>query len=65
MKENLNVEVTYNNETDLILLDFTQEERRITVGFDIHEAQMLSMKLAEAITDAMASKITSAPQTRH
>ena len=53
----LKVNVLFDKENGLVVLNLVQDERLISAGFDIHEAQVLGMKLAEAVADAMAHKL--------
>jgi len=58
---NLDVDVRYEVATDLITITFTQDDSLITVGFDIHEAQVLNLRLANAITTAILRNINPPP----
>ena len=65
-KTNLDVKVSYDKNTDLITITFEQDKRLITVGFNIPEAQLFNLKIADTITSALLNKLNSEPQeTRH
>ena len=57
----LNVNVSYDKELELITVTFEQDERIITIGFDIPEAQIFASKIADAITIAILGKLDITP----
>ncbi|RLA51074.1 MAG: hypothetical protein DRR42_11375 [Gammaproteobacteria bacterium] len=66
----LNVTVSYDKDVDLITITFEQDKRRITIGFNIPEAQMFNTKITHAITEAILGKLNinlppPLPETRH
>jgi len=69
-KTDLNVTVTYDENVDLITITFEQDKRIITIGFNIPEAQIFNIKIANAITEAILGKLNielppPLPETRH
>jgi hypothetical protein len=61
---NLEVTIQYDPKLDFILLTIEDNDHKYTIGFNIGEAQMLNMQLAETITDAiMTPAIT--PDLKH
>ena len=66
-ENNLNVDVVYDEKIDLITVTFQQDDQLITIGFDIGEAQLFYLKIADAITTAILGKagLTPPPETKH
>ena len=60
----LNVTVFYDTYADLISINFEQDERLITIGFDITEAQLFNAEIAKAITDAILGKLDLTPEIK-
>jgi len=56
-QRDLEVEIEYDKQEQLVTVSFLQDERLITVGFDIGEAQVFNAKLAEAITDGILDTV--------
>ena len=69
-ENSLTVDVVYDEKIDLITITFEQDDKLITIGFDIGEAQIFNIKIADAITTAILGKINielpkTPPKTRH
>ena len=66
----LDVNVLYDKTIDLITVTFEQDKQLITIGFNIPEAQLFNLKIADAITEAILGKLNIElpplpPVTRH
>ena len=66
IETDLNVTIEYDKTNNLIILMFAQEERLISVGFSIPEAQGIHAMLLDVITAAILEKLSTSPsETRH
>ena len=60
----LDVSVKYDKTCELITTTFEQEGQIITIGFNIGEAQLFNIQLAEAITTAIFD-VNGISETKH
>jgi N-methylhydantoinase B/oxoprolinase/acetone carboxylase alpha subunit len=53
----LEISVDISQDDELITLNFKSTERHIAIGFNLQEAQLLSLVLAETVTAALIRKM--------
>jgi len=61
--KNSDIEIKIYTDNDLIILQFISEDRDIIVGFNLQEAQLLSLMIAEEVTAALLKKMQLFPDS--
>jgi hypothetical protein len=55
--EELAVTIDTDDNYEIITISFVSQERNVSIGFGIQEAQLLSLMLGEAVTAALLNKM--------
>lgn len=59
--QDLELEIDTDENYEVITLSLKSENRTIVVGFNLHEAQLLSSMLNDAVTNLLLTKLGLAP----
>jgi hypothetical protein len=59
--QELSLEIDTDEAYETIVLTLKSENRKIVIGFDLQEAQMLSSMLNDAVTNLLLSRLGLAP----
>ena len=64
---NLEITIEYDDKENLIVISMTDDNRLISLGLNMQEAQLFCLTLTEVIGDAVLSNINlpTTPETRH
>jgi hypothetical protein len=54
---NINISIDISENNEILILNFKTEDRCIKVGFNIQEAQLLSIMLGESVTSMLLNKM--------